>query len=69
MSMQYLAVISDQHITERGTKLHGLDTNTCAEGLFTELAEARLPMEPPRKGLGGYTTAVPLSTNLGRVMF
>jgi 3',5'-cyclic AMP phosphodiesterase CpdA len=43
MSRQYLAVISDQHITEKGGLLYGLDTNACARGLFQGLEEASLP--------------------------
>lgn len=38
-----MAVISDQHITESGTTLYGLDTNTAARELFTDLSNARLP--------------------------
>jgi Icc protein len=43
MTVQYVAVISDQHITERGTRLYGLDTNSSAQELFVDLAKASLP--------------------------
>lgn len=43
MTTQYIAVISDQHITEQGTHLYGLETNACSQRLFTELAQATLP--------------------------
>jgi len=40
---KYLAVITDQHITEPGTRLYGLDTNTSARGTFDSLKMERLP--------------------------
>ncbi len=40
---RYLAVITDQHITEPGTRLYGLDTNTSAQRAFDALKMERLP--------------------------
>lgn len=43
MSTQYIAVISDQHITEKNSSLYGLDTNLSARNLFRELEDASFP--------------------------
>jgi Icc protein len=40
---KYLAVITDQHITEPGTRLYGLDTNESAKRVFDALKMERLP--------------------------
>ncbi len=62
MTVQYMAVISDQHITEKGSTLYGLDTNACAKNLFTELAEARLPKVVLSLGDLADTTINPVRT-------
>jgi hypothetical protein len=43
MSTRYVAVVSDQHITERDTTLYGLDTNASARSLFQELENSSFP--------------------------
>jgi Icc protein len=62
MTLQYMAVISDQHIVEKGTTLYGLDTNTSAKHLFTDLAEARLPKLVLSLGDLADTTLNPVRT-------
>lgn len=62
MTVQYMAVISDQHITEKGTTLYGLDTNTCAKQLFVDLGEARLPKLVLSLGDLADTTINPVRT-------
>lgn len=39
----YIAVITDPHVTEPGTKLYGMDTNQSAKRAFDTLARERLP--------------------------
>lgn len=39
----YIAVITDPHVTEPGTKLYGLDTNASAKRAFDALAREQLP--------------------------
>ncbi len=55
----YIAVITDQHVTEPGTKLYGLDTNRSAKRAFDSLAQERLPQAVVTLGDLADTTLEP----------
>ena len=59
MQRNYIAVITDSHTTEPGTKLYGLDTNSSAKRAFAALSQEQLPQAVVSLGDLADTTLEP----------